>query len=100
MATDKTIGRILKVNHAGEYGAIRIYAAQLLVAKFLHKNLLPFLQQTLSHERNHCRSFQEAMGKRNVGPCQAMPLWGIGGWFLGFSTALLGKNSIMACTAA
>ena len=97
---DKTIARIMKVNHAGEYGAIRIYSAQLLVSKILHKNLVPFLEQTLAHEIEHAQKFIAAMKIRQTRPCNAMPLWGIGGWVLGFITACMGKNAIMICTEA
>lgn len=97
---DKTIVQILKVNHAGEYGAIRIYRAQRLVSSLLHKELLPFFDHTLAHEIEHCQKFRLAMPARGARPCYAMPLWGIGGWLLGFITACMGKNSTMICTAA
>jgi len=95
-----TIRRILKVNHAGEYGAIRIYRAQLSVSKRLHQELAPFLSETLSHEIRHCREFTEAMPPRDGRPCRLMWLWGSGGYALGFLTALMGKKAIMICTAA
>jgi ubiquinone biosynthesis monooxygenase Coq7 len=98
--TKKTISRILKVNHAGEYGAIRIYAAQLFISKFFYKDLLDFLSTTLSHEIEHCKNFIDAMPTRNSRPCRLMWLWGLGGYMLGFITALLGRNVIMICTAA
>lgn len=96
----KTISRILKVNHAGEFGAIRIYRAQIYVSRYLHKDLLAFLTDTVSHEIDHCRIFREAMTKRRSRPCYAMWLWGLGGSALGLITALMGKNAIMVCTAA
>ena len=49
-----TIARILKVNHAGEYGAIRIYRAQLWMAQRLYPDVVAFLEETLSHEVHHC----------------------------------------------
>jgi 3-demethoxyubiquinol 3-hydroxylase len=97
---DKTIARIMKVNHAGEYGAIRIYSAQLLVSKIIHKDLVPFLEHTLSHEIEHAQKFIAAMKVRQARPCNAMSLWGIGGWILGFVTACMGRNAIMICTEA
>ncbi|WKL57046.1 demethoxyubiquinone hydroxylase family protein [Asticcacaulis sp. ZE23SCel15] len=96
----KTISRILKVNHAGEYGAIRIYRAQIFVSKYLHKDLMAFLEETVSHEIDHCRMFREAMSARQSRPCYAMWLWGLGGTALGLITAIMGKNAIMVCTAA
>lgn len=55
--SDRTIARILKVNHAGEFGAIRIYRAQLWYARKTGSDLVPFLTETLSHERVHCQRF-------------------------------------------
>jgi ubiquinone biosynthesis monooxygenase Coq7 len=95
-----TITRILKVNHAGEYGAIRIYSAQIFVSSRLHKHLIPFLRDILTHEIRHCRQFHEAMPARLARPCRAMSLWSLGGYLLGLLTALMGENAIMACTKA
>src|SRR6266478_5663769 len=88
-----TIARILKVNHAGEYGAIRIYRAQISVAKRLYPDIAPFLAETLSHENNHCAMFRAAMPQRDARPCRIMALWGNGGLVLGFLTALLGVKA-------
>ena len=60
-----TIARIVRVNHAGEFGAIRIYSAQILVARWLCPNCLPALTEMLGHEREHCAKFYAAMPKRN-----------------------------------
>jgi ubiquinone biosynthesis monooxygenase Coq7 len=96
----RTIARILKVNHAGEYGAIRIYRAQIAVARRLCPDVVPFLEETLHHEIRHCRLFREAMPERGARPCRVMALWGNGGFVLGFVTALLGRQGIWICTAA
>jgi ubiquinone biosynthesis monooxygenase Coq7 len=98
--SDRTIARILKVNHAGEFGAIRIYRAQLWYAQTTGGDLVPFLTETLSHEIKHCQLFLDAMPSRNARPCKAMPLWGIGGWILGLATSLMGRNAVMVCTEA
>lgn len=95
-----TIKRIVRVNHAGEYGAIRIYSAQILVARRLWPDCVPVLSEMLGHEREHCAIFRAAMPSRNSRPCRIMQLWSLGGWMLGFFTALLGRNGIWACTAA
>ncbi|MGH1350917.1 MAG: demethoxyubiquinone hydroxylase family protein [Methyloligellaceae bacterium] len=96
----KTITRILKVNHAGEYGAIRIYRAQLWIARFWYPDTVDFLQHSLSDEIEHCRKFSEAMPQRYAKPCRVLPLWGNGGYILGFLTALMGRHGIWVCTAA
>ena len=100
MAVDamRAIGRIAKVNHAGEYGAIRIYGAQILVARLFWPSLVPMLTELREHEIEHCRMFREAMPARKARPCRIMPLWSVGGWVLGFATALLGPKSIWSCT--
>ncbi len=95
-----TVARILKVNHAGEYGAIRIYRAQIWVARRLYPDVVAFLEETLDHEINHCALFRNAMPERNARPCRIMALWGNGGLVLGFLTALLGRQGIWICTAA
>lgn len=94
------ISRILKANHAGEYGAIRIYAGQRLVARYFHKELLPFFDEVYQHETEHCQSFLMAMPPRNSRPCRMMWMWGLGGYVLGVTTALMGHQAIMVCTAA
>ena len=98
--TTRTVQRILKVNHAGEFGAIRIYRAQLFVSKILHRDLVAFLAYTLAHEVEHCRKFLSAMPAYQGRPCRMMWLWGMGGYLLGLLTALMGRNAIMICTAS
>lgn len=96
----KTIRRIIKVNHAGEYGAIRIYRAQLYVARKYYPDIVPFLEETLGHEIEHCKLFSNAMASRKARPCRIMSLWGNGGYLLGFLTALMGEQGIWICTSA
>lgn len=98
--TNRAIARILKVNHAGEYGAIRIYKAQRLIAQTLCPDLVPFLTKTLQDEISHCALFHEAMIPRGARPCRAMWLWSWGGYALGLLTALMGRTGIMLCTEA
>jgi len=95
-----TIRRILKVNHAGEFGAIRIYKAQLVVARRLYPDIVPPLGEMRDDEIEHCRLFFEAMPLRRARPCRIMAFWSLGGYLLGFATALLGRNMIWICTEA
>ena len=60
-ADQLTVARILKVNHAGEHGAIRIYRAQAWVARRLYPDLVEFLEETLAHEIQHCAIFRETV---------------------------------------
>lgn len=95
-----TVRRILKVNHAGEYGAIRIYRAQIFMARIFYPELVAFLDETLSHEINHCEVFRAALQARNGRPCRIMALWGNGGYLLGALAAMFGRQGVWICTAA
>jgi 3-demethoxyubiquinol 3-hydroxylase len=95
-----TIARIVRVNHAGEYGAIRIYSAQIGVSARRYPDVVPALTDMLQHEKKHCAAFLAAMPERNSRPCRVMSLWSWGGWVLGLTTALMGRETIWICTAA
>ena len=95
-----TIARIVRVNHAGEFGAIRIYSAQIGIATRRYPDLVPALAEMLGHERIHCAAFLAAMPVRNSRPCRVMSLWSWGGSLLGAVTALMGRQAIWICTAA
>jgi ubiquinone biosynthesis monooxygenase Coq7 len=95
-----TIARIVRVNHAGEYGAIRIYTAQIGVSARRYPDVVPALADMLQHEKKHCAAFFAAMPQRQSRPCRIMSLWSWGGWLLGFATALMGRQAIWVCTAA
>ena len=95
-----TVSRIVKVNHAGEYAAIRIYTAQIGVSSWRYPDAVPALSDMLEHEIRHCAAFSGAMPARRTRPCRIMSLWSYGGWLLGFITALFGRQAIWVCTAA
>jgi ubiquinone biosynthesis monooxygenase Coq7 len=95
-----TVARIVRVNHAGEFGAIRIYSAQIIVASRLYPEVVPALATMLGHEKIHCAKFLGAMPERNTRPCRVMSFWSWGGWWLGLLTALMGRQAIWICTAA
>jgi 3-demethoxyubiquinol 3-hydroxylase len=95
-----SIARIARVNHAGEYGAIRIYGAQHAVARLFWPDVAAKIAELRSHEIEHCRLFRDAMRLRNIRPCRAMYLWSTGGYALGAVTAILGRKMIWACTEA
>lgn len=81
-----TVARILKVNHGGEHGAVRIYAAQMIAARVRCPHLLPELAELLEHERRHEKLFRSLMPARQARPCRLMWLWGVGGAALGLLT--------------
>lgn len=95
-----TIARILKVNHAGEHGAIQIYSAQIAIARHLYPEIVPTLHGMLCHEIEHRAVFAAAMPSRNARSCRIMSLWAMGGSLLGFATALMGRDAIWMTTAA
>jgi len=95
---DEKIRRMIRVNHAGEYGAQRIYAGQLAV---LGKSAVaPLLREMADQEQAHLDTFSQMMVKRRVRPTALMPLWHVAGYALGAATALLGEKAAMACTVA
>jgi ubiquinone biosynthesis monooxygenase Coq7 len=97
---DRTIRRILKVNHAGEFGAIRIYGAQIFVARWFFPDIVAALQAMREDEIEHCHLFRHEMPARSPRPCRVMSLWSLGGYALGFLTALCGRNMVWICTEA
>ena len=94
------VRRILRVNHAGEQGAISIYGAQIALARARYPDLLPWLQETLGHEKKHRDKFLALMRDRAITPCPAAGIWSAGGAVLGFLTALFGRFGVVVCTAA
>ena len=100
MATVQSVDQILRVDHAGECGAIRIYRSQIAVARVLHPECVDDLSTMLEHELRHFRTFDSLLKGRGIRPCYALPLWMIGGWMLGSITAVLGRRAIWVCTAA
>lgn len=92
--------RILRVNHGGETGAILIYQTQITIARVRAPDLLPFLREALSHEREHQAKFRALMPDRQSKPCRLMWIWSVGGGVLGAASAMMGREAILACTAA
>ena len=92
--------RVLKVNHAGEHGAINIYAGQIFIAQFFVRDLVVELKEFQSHERKHRAIFEAELNKRNVRRCRSYHFCALGGFFLGLITALLGRQAIAATTVA
>ena len=93
------IDEIIRVDHAGEYGATKIYAGQLAIFGNNSK-----IGKTIKHmadqEKKHIDTFNKLIIERRVRPTALMPLWNLTGFVLGATTALLGKKAAMACTVA
>lgn len=93
-------GRILKVNHAGEFGAVNIYRAQIFVGSLFGAKHIAVLNEFLAHEENHLAIFGAELERRGIRRCRSFWLCGIGGFSLGLISSMLGRKSVMACTAA
>ena len=94
----KTIDEIIRVNHAGEYGAQRIYSGQIKFCK--KKELKKILETMIAEEFEHYDYFNKAMLKKRTRPTVLSPIWHHGGYFLGAVTSLLGEKYVHACTEA
>ncbi|MBE1161505.1 demethoxyubiquinone hydroxylase family protein [Dyella acidiphila] len=92
--------RFIKVNHAGEHGAISIYSAQILMAQFTARDLIEQLAEFRSEEQKHRAIFLAELRRRGRPRCRSYWLCGAGGYLLGLITGLLGRNAIAATTVA
>jgi 3-demethoxyubiquinol 3-hydroxylase len=96
--SETSIARMLRVDHAGEYGAARIYAGQLAVLQ--RSETAPVLREMQQQERQHLDRFADLLASRRVRPTAMLPLWHLAGFALGAATAALGERAAMACTVA
>ena len=98
----KILEEIIRVDHAGERGAIKIYEGQLLALKTIKQdnNLKDKIEEMKEQEKEHLEYFEKEIQKRKIKPTYLLPLWDIMGVTLGFGTALLGKKAAMLCTAS
>ena len=96
------IEEFIRVDHAGERGAVKIYEWQLLALNTLVKNenLKKTIEEMKVHEKEHCEFFEAEIKKRKIKPTKFLPLWDLLGVGLGFSSTLLGKKAAMLCTAS
>jgi 3-demethoxyubiquinol 3-hydroxylase len=92
------VDRMIRVDHAGEYGAARIYAGQLAVLR--RSPAAPVIRHMAEQEERHRAAFDRLVVERRVRPTALAPLWHVAGFALGAATALLGERAAMACTVA
>ena len=98
--TDKHILKeIIRVDHAGEYGATRIYDGQIAVFG-KNSKIGKTIQLMADQEQEHIETFEKLIVQHRVRPTALLPLWNIAGFALGASTALMGEKAAMACTVA
>ena len=101
--TDKNkVKEFIRVDHAGERGAKKIYEGQLLALNTFIKDddLKQKIEEMKVHEKEHCDYFENEIKKRNIEPTKFLPLWDILGVGLGFGSTILGKKAAMLCTAS
>ena len=98
----KILEEIIRVDHAGERGAIKIYEGQLLALSTIKqdKNLKKIIEKMKEHEKEHLEYFEKEIQKRKMKPTYLLPLWDLMGVSLGFGSALLGKKATLLCTAS
>ena len=96
------IEEFIRVDHAGERGAIKIYEGQLLALNTFVKdeNLKKTIEKMKNHEKEHLDFFNKEIKKRNIKPTKLLPLWDLLGVGLGFGSAIIGKKATMLCTAS
>jgi 3-demethoxyubiquinol 3-hydroxylase len=95
---EQLIDRIIRVDHAGEYGAKRIYEGQL--AMLQGKPEAAVVRRMYEQELQHLQEFERLMVERHARPSLLHPVWHVAGFALGAATALLGAKAAMACTVA
>jgi len=100
--TSNKVEEFIRVDHAGERGAVKIYEGQLLALNTIVKNeeLKKKIEEMKVHETEHCQFFETEIKKRNIKPTKFLPLWDLLGVGLGFGSTLLGKKAAMLCTAS
>ena len=100
--TKNKIDEFIRVDHAGERGAVKIYEGQLLALNTFIKddNLKKTIEEMKIHEKEHCEFFEKEIKKRKIKPTKFLPLWDLLGVGLGFGSTLLGKKAAMLCTAS
>lgn len=89
---------IIRVDHAGEFGAVRIYEGQLAVLGDSASG--DVIREMAEQEREHLANFDRLVAERRVRPTALTPLWHVAGFALGAATAALGPRAAMACTQA
>ena len=98
----KKLVEFIRVDHAGERGAIKIYEGQLLALSTLNKDekLKKTIEEMKVHEKEHAEFFEKEIKKRNIKPTILLPLWDLLGVGLGFGSTILGNKAAMLCTAS
>ena len=99
---EKKLEEFIRVDHAGERGAIKIYEGQLLALNTLNKNekLKKVIEDMKIHEEEHSEFFEREIRKRKIKPTRFIKIWDLLGLGLGFGSTMLGRKAAMLCTAS
>ena len=102
VAKSDDVESMIRVDHAGEYGAVRIYEGQLAVFEALGRKTQTerAIRRMADQEQAHLKAFDKLVNERRVRPTALEPVWRVAGFALGAATALMGEKAAMACTAA
>lgn len=102
VSRDKRVKEMIRVDHAGEYGAVRIYEGQLAVFRGRRQTqeTANLIEHMADQEQHHLETFDQLLNDRQVRPTALAPVWHAAGFALGAATALMGEKAAMACTAA
>lgn len=95
---EEMISSMIRVDHAGEHGAVRIYEGQLAILAGTEAE--SSIREMAEQEEHHLKTFDLMIAERRVRPTALAPLWHVAGFALGAGTALLGPKAAMACTQA
>jgi len=98
LQTSDEVAAMIRVDHAGEYGAVRIYEGQLAVLK--NGPAAEKIRHMAAEEQRHLKTFDRLVVERRVRPTALEPVWRVAGYALGAATALMGEKAAFACTAA
>lgn len=101
VSTTDDVEAMIRVDHAGEYGAVRIYEGQLAVLDARRDTkTAAAIRKMAEQEQRHLKTFDALVNERKVRPTALEPVWRVAGFALGAATALMGEKAAMACTAA
>jgi ubiquinone biosynthesis monooxygenase Coq7 len=100
--TPDDVAAMIRVDHAGEYGAVRIYEGHLAVLgnRARASETVAAIRRMAGQEQEHLDTFDRLINERRVRPTALEPVWRVAGFALGAATALMGERAAMACTAA
>lgn len=98
--TAPDVESMIRVDHAGEFGAVRIYEGQLAVLGRRNTKATDAIRKMAKEEEKHLAAFNKLVNERRVRPTALEPVWRVAGFALGAATALMGEKAAMACTAA